>query len=225
MTAQLAFNLGHRPALGADNFLIAPCNQDAVAWLDRWPEWPAPALILHGPRRCGKTHLAHVWQNRTKANFISAEELANHSPYEILENANTCILDNWETAELNQTALLHLFNAARDTNGHILITSNKPPSIWAFTLNDLRSRLVAAPTVGVRAPDDSVLGAVLLKLFLDRQLRVEPGVLSYIIMRMERSFVAADAIVAALDNAGLAARRGITIPLARDILGHLNTNK
>jgi hypothetical protein len=44
-------------------------------------------------------------------------------------------------------------------------------------------------------------------------------------MRMERSFVAADAIVAALDNAGLAARRGITIPLARDILGHLNTNK
>jgi DnaA regulatory inactivator Hda len=219
VTAQLAFDLGHRPALGAEDFLVAPCNQDAVGWLDRWPDWPAPALVLHGPRGCGKTHLAHVWRNRTNAKFISTEELSNQSPYEILENANACIFDNLAPAQFDQTALFHLYNAARDTNGHLLITSDTPPSSWGLTLNDLRSRLVAAPAVGVGAPDDSVLGAVLLKLFLDRQLRVEPDVLSYILMRMERSFAAANAIVTALDNAGLAARRAITIPLAREILG------
>ena len=224
MTTQLAFDLGHRPALGVDDFLVAPCNQAAVAWLDLWPDWPAPALTIHGPKGCGKTHLAHVWRSRTNARFIAVEALGDLSPYAMLEGGNACIIDNLGNAGFDEAALLHLYNAARETGGHILMNSDTPPSAWGMTLNDLRSRLVAAPTVGVDAPDDSVLGAILVKLFQDRQLRVEPEILSYILIRMERSFAAAEAIVAALDKAALAARRAITIPLARDILGQLQTD-
>ena len=39
---QLPLDLGHRPALGREDFLVAPSNQGAVAWIDRWPDWPGP---------------------------------------------------------------------------------------------------------------------------------------------------------------------------------------
>ena len=223
MTAQLAFDLGHRPALGADDFLVAPCNQDAVAWVDRWPEWPAPALTIHGPKACGKTHLANVWRSRANARFIAVAELTSLSPYDLLGDSNACVVDDVESG-FDEAALFHLYNAARDMGGHILLTAETSPSAWPLTLNDLRSRLVAAPAVAVGSPADSVLGAVLVKLFADRQLRVEPEILSYILVRMERSFAAAESIVAALDKAALAARRAITIPLARDVLSQLHTD-
>ncbi len=48
-TAQLPLELELRPALGRDDFLVAPSNEVAVAWIDRWPDWPGPALALYGP--------------------------------------------------------------------------------------------------------------------------------------------------------------------------------
>jgi len=69
---QLILDLGHRPALEEADFLVAPCNQAAIQWLDRWPHWPAPALTLYGPAGCGKTHLARVFAARSEAPMIEA---------------------------------------------------------------------------------------------------------------------------------------------------------
>jgi chromosomal replication initiation ATPase DnaA len=78
--------------------------------------------------------------------------------------------------------------------------------------------------VEIRPPDDELLGALLIKLFHDRQLTVSKDVLVYLLARMERSFAAASAIVEALDQLGLAERRGVTVPLARTVLNELETN-
>ncbi|HXR87106.1 MAG TPA: DNA replication protein, partial [Stellaceae bacterium] len=94
----------------------------------------------------------------------------------------------------------------------------EPPARWSIRLADLRSRLVAAPAVAVDAPDDALLGAVLVKLFTDRQLRISEDLIAYLLPRIERSFAAAQAIVAALDQAALADQRAVTVRLARDIL-------
>ncbi len=85
-------------------------------------------------------------------------------------------------------------------------------------LPDLASRLTAAPAVEIGPPDDVLIGAVMVKLFHDRQLRVGEDVIRFLLARMERSFDAVRAIVAALDRSALAARRNITVPLARDVL-------
>lgn len=76
MTAagQLTFDLGHRPALGREDFMVGPGNRDAVAWVDCWPDWPGPAVVIHGPPGCGKTHLASVWRARTDARVLAATE-------------------------------------------------------------------------------------------------------------------------------------------------------
>jgi DnaA regulatory inactivator Hda len=214
---QLPLNLGHRPALGADDFLVAAPNQEAVAWLDRWPGWPAPALVLEGPAGSGKTHLAHVFAARAGATLLAAAALEVARLPELLGTARAAALDDAEAAE--EQAFLHLYNMLAERSGHLLVLARRPPARWGISLADLRSRLLAAPVAHLLPPDDALLSAVLVKLFADRQLQVGEDVVAYLLARLERSFEAAQRAVAALDRAALAAQRRITVPLAREVLG------
>jgi chromosomal replication initiation ATPase DnaA len=116
-------------------------------------------------------------------------------------------------------ALLHLYNLVAERRGGMLLTAQEPPAWWPGLLPDLRSRLVAAPVVAVAAPDDALLAALLVKLFADRQLAVGEDVVLFLVRHMERSFEAARRLVANLDTAAIRNHRGITIPLARGVLG------
>ncbi len=221
MSEQLALDLAHRVALGAGDFLLAPCNSDAVGWLDRWPDWPAPALTVHGPAGSGKTHMAHVWQARSGARLLRPGDIASQA-FSAFDSGNLCWIVDDVTPGFDEEAFLHFYNAVAEHGGHILITARTPPSRWSLALADLRSRLTAAPAVAVGRPDDALLGGVLVKLFADRQLPVGPDVLTYLLARMERSFPAAHRLVAALDRHALAKRSRITVPLARDVLTTLS---
>ncbi|MFT5181618.1 MAG: chromosomal replication initiation ATPase DnaA, partial [Alphaproteobacteria bacterium] len=120
-----------------------------------------------------------------------------------------------------ERAALHVYNLIAEQGGHILFSARMPPGRWAIALADLRSRLNALPAVTIAPPDDAVLGAVLLKLFTDRQLQVSAEVIQFAVTRMERSFEAAERLVAAVDTAALASRRGVTVPLLREVFGHV----
>lgn len=214
---QLILDLGHRPALGEADFLVAPCNEAAIRWLDRWPDWPAPALTLHGPAGCGKTHLARVFAARAQAPIIEADGLTTDAVPALLGAVRACVVDDAERAAVEP--LLHLYNLVAERRGGMLLTAREPPARWPRLLPDLRSRLAAAPAVVVAAPDDALLAALLVKLFADRQLAVSEEVVLFLLRQMERSFEAARRLVAELDAAALRDRRGITIPLARAVLG------
>jgi chromosomal replication initiation ATPase DnaA len=100
----------------------------------------------------------------------------------------------------------------------LLLTATEPPSAWPVRLPDLRSRLLAAWPVRIEPPDDALLRALLVKQFADRQLRVEPAVIEYLIPRLERSFASMREAVDLLDRAALRNQRPITLPLARKVL-------
>jgi chromosomal replication initiation ATPase DnaA len=221
-TAQLPLDLGHRPALGREDFLLAPCNEVAVAIIDRWPDWPGVATALHGPPGCGKTHLCHVWRARSEAVEMTPAALLTDELPELLGPAKAVALEDVDAAlaagRLVEERLLHLYNLVGERGGHILLTAQTPPARWRVELPDLRSRLRAATAVAMARPDDALIEAVLVKLFADRQLRVDAGVVHFLAARMERSFAAARSIVAAMDSAALAGRREITVPLARRVL-------
>jgi chromosomal replication initiation ATPase DnaA len=209
--AQLVLDLGHRPALGRESFLVAPSNEAAVAWLDRWPDWPSPALVVHGPAGCGKSHLVEAWRARSGASV-------ERDPVRLGEGGVRALaLDDAD--RIPERALLHLYNIVGEGRGHALMTAQRPPALWNVRLADLRSRLLAAPSVAIGAPDDALLGAVLVKLFGDRQVQVTPDLIDWLLRRIERSFAGARDAVARLDAAALALKRPMTVPLARDVLG------
>jgi len=215
--AQLVFGFEHRPALVEESFLVAAENTEAVAWIDRWPDWPGRVLALHGPIGCGKTHLAHVWRRRSGADLLSASDLeesllctwSEAEPVVVVEDGNRVV---------DEAALFHLINLVRENDGFLLLTSQAPPARWSVALPDLRSRLSAIQVVGIERPGDDLIGAVLSKQFHDRQLAVPDDVIAYLVARMERSFAAVGSVVAALDDLSLAERRAITMPLARHVL-------
>lgn len=216
---QLPLDLGFRAALGRADFLVAPCNEAAIAWLDRWPHWPGPALALYGPASSGKTHLGEVWRARSGAVTVAPLALTSALVPQLLGAAQAAVVDDADRTE--EKALLHLYNLLAERHGHLLVVAREPPSRWGIKLADLRSRLLAAPAVEVAAPDDGVLGAVLVKLFADRQLDVSEEVIAYLLVQLERSFAAAAKAVAALDAASLAEGRAVTVPLARLVLNRL----
>lgn len=226
---QLPFDLPHRPALGREDFLVAPANELAVAWIDAWPDWPQPALVLIGPPGSGKTHLAQVWRQASGAVEADGARLAGLEPPQLLgEAGRACLLDDADRALAvagdrveAERRLFHLYNMLRERGGHLLVSARTPPRQWPFALPDLRSRLTAATAAELGSPDDMLIQAVLVKLFADRQLRVAPEVVRFLWPRMERSFEAARRLVDALDAASLAAKKEITVPLARRVLERL----
>lgn len=201
---QLPFDLGHRKAYDRDDFWVSDSNKDAIAWLDKWPDWPAPALIIYGPEFCGKTHLVRVWEKE-----IAVTKTKNA----IIDDA-----EKWIGKADKEKELFHLYNTLKESNGHMLLTAIKPPKEWNFVLPDLKSRLLAAPAVAVLPPDDQLRAVVLTKLFSDRQIFVAQDVVGFILPRIARSFAALRDIVDAIDKKALAEKRAVTIPLVKELI-------
>jgi chromosomal replication initiation ATPase DnaA len=217
MTAQLTLNLPRRVALGRSDFLISDSNAKAVGWIDRWPIWPHGALVVHGAAGCGKTHLAHLWCERASAIFVSGATLGKEEVARLVaERQHRIIVDDADRA--CELELFHLHNSCLEGEGSLLMTSRRPPAFWNIALNDLDSRLRAALVVEVGLPDDALLGAVLVKHFADRQLRVAPELVLFLLRHIERSFAAAADIVDRLDAVSLRKRRTITVALARELV-------
>lgn len=221
---QLPLALEMRPALGRDDFMVADCNSEAVAWIDQWPKWPVPALCLYGPSGCGKSHLAEVWRARSGALRVMARDLTGVDPDELLGDAQGLLIEDADQVGgdgLDETVCFHLYNMLKERGGHLLLTASQPPSRWKINLPDLKSRLGAALVCEISPPDDDLIVGLLLKLFADRQIQANPQIISYVLPRMERSFASLTELVAAIDRRALAEKRAVTLPLVRSVMEDL----
>ncbi len=212
---QGAFDLPVETRFGRGDFLVSDSNRAAFELVQRWPAWPARALALYGPPGSGKTHLAHLWCERSGAALVAGEDAVALNAPEALPAA--VAVDNAERA--SERALLHLYNLCLERGGSLLLTLPAPPAALDITLADLASRLRSLPVAGIAPPDDALLTAVLLKHFGDRGIAVAPQVVAFLTARMERSFATAAALVARLDRLSLeSGRGGVTLKIAREAL-------
>lgn len=220
MSRQLPLALDHVPSHAREDFVVGHANADALAWIDAWPRWPMPALVLCGPSGSGKSHLASIWRRRADGHAVA---LAGALEAIAAAPAAAFVIEAVD-AELaadagGERALLHAYNLVAQGGGSLLLTARGGPRGWPMALPDLRSRMLALPVVELGPPDDATLALVLGKLFADRQLAPDPDVIAFLVARTERSFARLAQLVAALDAASLAERRELTVPFVRRVLG------
>jgi chromosomal replication initiation ATPase DnaA len=217
---QLTLGFPHEPTTGRADFVTGRANLEAITLIEAMPDWPLRGVLLVGPEGSGKSHLVSIWCEFPGAARIEARNLSREDADRLTAGGVVAVEDLHE-GPVDEPALFHLLNLAAERDAKVMITSHSGPGELPLTLPDLVSRLRAMHLVTLGAPDDDLLRRLLTKLFADRQLNVDPGVVGYIATRMERSFGAANAIVAALDKAALAGGRGVTRKLAAEVLGDL----
>ena len=212
---QLAFALPHAESFTRDDFLEGPANAAGLALIDRWPDWPNRVMLLIGPEGSGKSHLAAIWAEQSGARSTSAHAL---TPAEVPGALATgaLVVEDLKATDLDERALFHLLNLAREDGAFVLITARLPPT--EIDLRDLRSRLRAVPIVQLLPPDDHLFRALIVKFCADRQLSVDETVVSYLASRLERSYAAPRQAVELLDTEALRLGRPVTRALAAELL-------
>ena len=192
--AQIALPLAWPVADAEEDFLISEANRAAFEHLKRWSVWPVMATLLTGPRKSGRSLLGRIFVRKTGGRLF----------------------DNVE--EHDEEALFHAWNQAQETRKPLLLIADEPPPMWRIALPDLRSRLAATPFIAIESPDDRLIGDLIVKLLGDRGIAVPPELPGFLVPRIERSYVAVQQVVEALDRAALSHHRRMTIAMAKRAL-------
>jgi chromosomal replication initiation ATPase DnaA len=213
---QLVLALEHAVSFAREDLLRGPPNAAASALIDRWPDWPDRIVVLVGPEGSGKSHLAAVWAEDAGARVLSAKLLPDVDlPAALATGA--LVLEDLEPENIDERALFHLINLAREERAYVLVTARVAPTNFTISIHDLASRLRALPVVTLMSPDDTMLRSLLVKLAVDRQLAVDDGVVNYLVNHIERSFAAAHAAVQRLDEEAMRQHRPVTRTLAAEL--------
>lgn len=219
---QIPLPLPSRAALDLRDFFVSPANALAVAQIEGWRDWPARKMVLSGPTGSGKTHLAHVWARMAGARIVAARAL-RCDDIPALASGPVCVEDVEEIAgdAAAEEALFHLHNLVLANGGALLLTAARDPAHWNLDLPDLASRMMGAQVAHIAEPDDTLLAAVLAKLFDDRQVVPGPEVIAYLVRHMPRSYAVAARIVARLDAEALAQKGKVSRKLAVRVLADM----
>lgn len=213
---QLGLDLTLAPHFRREDFLVSEANATALRMIEAWPSWPDDVLLLVGPAGSGKSHLVAIWAARAKADVVFGRMLEGADLAALAEKP--LVIEAADEIGSAEASLFHLLNLVRQRGTSLLLTARRKPDFWGLATADLVSRLRLAPLVELGAPDEPLLKAVLGKLFRDRQLIVDPAVLEFIALHLDRSLDMARRFVDLLDRAALARGQRITRSLARAFL-------
>lgn len=218
MMNQFPLTLPLPPVYDKDSFVVGGANENALKWLEKWPDWPLPNRILniYGPSGSGKTHLSYLWAGL--ANAVTLNNLSHFDQDQLLQKQHVLLEDFGVSGQYDDTALFHLLNHISSVSGTLLILSKEPVAQYKSSISDLKSRLRSAAAQEIELPDDGLLKAVLAKHFTDRQCAVTDQVLNYIVNRMERSFSAAQQLTAEMDALALSRKAPLSLTIARHVI-------
>jgi hypothetical protein len=174
--------------------IVGTSNADAVRYLRHVSTWPVRTAVLTGPGGSGRSLMGRLFARETGGRVIDGHD------------------------SVSEEEVFHAWNAAQTSRKPLLIIANAPPADWHVALPDLASRLRAVPVLTIGDPDDCLARDLIDALFAQRGVALAPGVASYIVPRMERSYAMIHRIVAALDAASLEKGGGISIRLTRETL-------
>ena len=183
---QLLLNFDHKIEFNEHDYYVSKSNFFAFNIIQNWPKWERKILNISGEKFSGKTHLAKIFQSKSKALYFTHENI-NDEIFKEIRLKESIIIDNFEKIE-NEKLLYSLFNLIHQDNKFLLILSNKAISEMNYKLNDLSSRAKNCIFARIENPEDDLIFAIILKCFSDRQIKLEKKIIEFIIKRIDRSY-------------------------------------
>ena len=214
-TRQLALELAHIPAQGEADFLVGAGNRLAYGRIMAFPGWSEPVTLLVGPASSGKSHLARIFADRSGARLAKVDELAALATQ---GGTMPIVVEDVDRLDYDEAGLFHLLNQSLREQRPILLTARDDVSSWKLATDDVRSRARRATAFALELTDDIQLSQMLVKLFGDRQIKVDPKIIFYLVARMERSAEEAVLLAELMDRLALAKGSAITRAIAADAL-------
>lgn len=197
------------------DFVVGDGNRLAYLHLTAWPDWPGPLTLLVGPAKAGKSHLGRIWAARSGAESPAPsdiERLAGEG------GTKPLLIEDPDRPGYDEQALFHLLNQSMRDGRPVLMTAREPVIRWPYATDDLKSRARLATLLELVAATDTELSQMLVKLFADRQIAVDPRIIGYIVPRMERSPAEAVAMAQLMDRLALSRGTAITRSVAAEAL-------
>ena len=208
--------------MGREDFLVSASNEDAVAAIDRFPDWSPKMIALIGPLASGKSHLGEVWRAESGAQRFTAADLDEAAVAAVMDAGAGLIEDLGEPlGEAGEAALFHLLNACVQGRVFLVLTARMPVESWTVATPDVATRLKLVPSFALRPPDDALFAALVMKLMADRQLTVAANAVRFALPRLERSFAAASRFVDAVERKALERRRTATLGVVREVVAEM----
>jgi hypothetical protein len=192
---QIALPLG---GAGASRIVVGNANEGVVEAFANTASWPFRTAILFGPPRSGKSLLAR-W---------------------FVESGQGGALDN--ALALDETELFHHWNRAQEQGTPLLLVGPAEEANWQVKLPDLASRLGAAMRLSIGTPDDAMLAELIAAHAEQRGLILGEGAGPYLVPRVERTHMAIERLVAAIDRLSLERKQAATLAIWRDALDELS---
>ena len=217
---QLYFDMPDKTALGIEDYIITESNSFAFDLISRMIKGEINQGVISGPSFSGKTHLSKILIK----NIGSNESLYIDGDYKkIIEkvgSSNLIVIENIDKVleDKSEEDLFHIINFTKENNKKLLMTSGKSISNIEFKLEDLKSRLNATLEAKIMQPDDELMKLVLIKIFNDKQLLINPNVIDFLKSRLERSYKSINDFIEKIDKFSLEKGKKITIALINDLI-------
>ena len=224
---QLALPLTFKTLKNRENFIVSECNQSAVKLIDNIDLWKnskrinsIPAILIHGPPGCGKTHISSIFEQQNDCITLSSIITKD---IRLAEKGNNFIIDNFfPGTNFSPEIVMHFLNEVTYNSGSVLFLSRLSAFDMQWELDDLNSRLRSIMSCEIKLPDEILLYSFLVKYADDKKLVLTDKQCIYIIERVERSFETIIKIIDNLDRVSLEIKRKLTFDNLHDVIESVN---
>ena len=200
-------------------------NQELVANILTLIKGKASAnIFVYGDKGFGKSHLLQGviiegLKQDQKSVYLDLNDDVSSDIFELIGDFQIIALDNVDQCNQdNEKYIFDLINKLHSTNQMIIFSSRlKPEGLSVF--NDLKTRLSLASIYSLNRLDDHEIQHVIRRKLINKSLKVDQRVIDYLIKNQTRDLKKIVEIIDKLDTFSLEKKRGITVPLVRQMLG------
>ena len=217
---QLYFDMPDKTALGIEDYIITESNSFAFDLISRMIRGEINQGVISGPSFSGKTHLSKILIKNIGSNESLYIDRDYKKIIEKVGSSNLIVIENIDKVleDKSEEDLFHIINFTKESDKKLLMTSGKSISNIEFKLEDLKSRLNAILEAKIMQPDDELMKLVLIKIFNDKQLLINPNVINFLKSRLERSYKSINDFIEKIDKFSLEKGKKITIALINDLI-------